>query len=297
MPLEQNLLEAYLETQTISRGLSVHTIAAYEKDLKTFEDYTSSAFETTPKDIEKYMQAQAVHAIRTQARRLSAVRGFYKYLLEQGHIKKDPTAKQETPKIPQSLPKSLTEDEILKLLETAAMGDKEGLRLRLIFHLLYGCGLRVGEFINLRLGDIDAGVENTLRVVGKGSKVRFVPLGEVGASTLKLYLNTARAEFLVPKDTSDWLLPGKRKGKPLTRQRVFQLVQEAGRMAGIEIAPHHLRHTFATHLLENEADLRAVQQMLGHTSLTTTQIYTKVAGRRLRETMEKHHPLSDENKS
>ena len=115
MPLEQNLLEAYLETQTISRGLSVHTIAAYEKDLKTFEDYTSSAFETTPKDIEKYMQAQAVHAIRTQARRLSAVRGFYKYLLEQGHIKKDPTAKQETPKIPQSLPKSLTEDEILNI--------------------------------------------------------------------------------------------------------------------------------------------------------------------------------------
>jgi integrase/recombinase XerD len=291
MPLETTLVEAYLESLAVGRNLSKHTVAAYRDDLNAFSDFTSSALRTAPQEVAAYMQQVGkTYKARTQARRLSALRGFYRFLLERGDIREDPTAQQIAPKLPASLPKALDEQAAQRLLRAAAGTKPADLRLRVILHLLYGCGMRVSELANLTVSDITAGEGQALRVLGKGGKARLVPLGAVAAGTLALYMEQGRAFFL--KREADWLLPGGRPGRPITRQRIFQLVRQAGVSVGVSVAPHHLRHTFATHLLENDADLRAVQQMLGHASLTTTQIYTKVAGKRLRQVLESHHPLS-----
>jgi integrase/recombinase XerD len=291
MPLEKTLVDAYLESLAVGRNLSTHTVAAYKRDLEAFTGFTASALQTTPREVATYMRHVGKHyQARTQARQLSALRGFYRFLLERGDIQEDPTVEQAAPKLPVTLPKALDEKDVKRLLETAQGTKPADLRLRVILHLLYGCGMRVSELANLTIGDVTSGEGQALRVLGKGGKARLVPLGGVAAGTLALYLEQGRAFYL--KGESDWLLPGGRPGRPVTRQRIFQLVRQAGLGAGITVAPHHLRHTFATHLLENDADLRAVQQMLGHASLTTTQIYTKVASKQLRQVLESHHPLS-----
>ena len=293
MPLEQNYIDAYLESLAIARNLSANTVAAYRRDLEAFQPFTKGALSTTKDDVSNYLAGLAQDGLsaRTQARHLSSLRGFYKFLLERGELTEDPTQYQNAPKLPQSLPKALTDKEMRLLLDACSGAEATNIRLRLLLHLLYGCGLRVTEAISLRMGDVTAGEGVVLRVVGKGGKARLVPLGAVAAGTIEAYVTLARPQF-DKTGRSDYLFPGGRAGKPMTRQRVFQMVQELGEHVGVKVAPHHLRHTFATHLLENDADLRAVQQMLGHASLTTTQIYTKVAARRLRDILEKHHPLS-----
>ena len=197
MPLEQHLIESYLEMLVVSRNLSSHTIAAYRRDLEAFASFTKAALKTTDDEVNKYLEQQEYMGLsaRTQARRLSGLRGFYKYLLERGDIKKDPTARQEAPKLPKTLPKALTSKQAKSLLETCKGSKPKDLRLRVIIHMLYGCGLRVSELTQLKLGDIAAGEGIVLRVRGKGGKVRLVPLGVTVSATLEAYIALTRIHF------------------------------------------------------------------------------------------------------
>jgi integrase/recombinase XerD len=289
-------LELFREHLMVGRGLSANTVAAYMRDAADFTAFSKNRLAVEAKVVEAYLAklAKDGQAAKSQARHLSTLRTMYRFFLDRGVVADDPTAAVAAPKLPKSLPKALSGLEMRKLLSTAEGETPEQVRLRTIFHLLYASGLRVSELVNLTLADFDEGEGGLLRVTGKGGKTRLVPLGGVAAQTVLHYLEFARPHL--PGSGSDWLFGsprGKGGGKGhLTRQRVFQLIQKAGKMVGVKVAPHHLRHTFATHLLEHDADLRAVQLMLGHASLNTTQIYTRIAGKRLQETLERHHPLS-----
>lgn len=290
------LVEVYLEHLLIGRGLSENSIASYRNDLNAFVTFTRNAIDVSDTKVEAFSAAMAkTDSAKTQARRLSALRGFYKFLLERGEIKRDPMAKMVNPKTPKSLPKALSGAEVKALLSTAEGSTPQQVRLRAVLHLLYASGLRISELVNLTLADVDAGEETgVLRVVGKGDKTRAVPLGKVAEATLRDYRTLARPHL--PGNTTDWLFPSPYKtkghGRPMTRQNLWKMISDAGAMVGVKVAPHHLRHTFATHLVEHDADLRAVQLMLGHASLNTTQVYTKVAAGRLRTALETNHPLA-----
>lgn len=290
------LVEAYLEHLLIGRGLSSNSIASYRRDLALFVNFTRKALDVPPAKVVAFAAAMAKEdSATTQARRLSALRGFYKFLLERGEVAHDPTAGLAGPKLPKSLPKALSGAEVKALLEVAEGAKPQQVRLRAVLHLLYASGLRVSELAGLTLADVDSGRENgVLQVRGKGDKTRVVPLGKVAEATLEAYLGVARPHL--PGASTDWLFPSpynaKGKGRAMTRQTLWKLISEAGAVAGVKVAPHHLRHTFATHLVEHDADLRAVQLMLGHASLNTTQVYTKVAAGRMRSALETNHPLS-----
>lgn len=285
-----NTLESFIEYLAVARNVSPHTVRNYSHAVAAFlEDYTQP-LKVTPKHIETYLQSLAKEHLsaRTQAMRLSALKHFYKYLLQQGAITHNPTDGVAAPKLPQTLPKSLTEAEIQKLISACSGEKPANLRTKSILYLLYGCGVRVSELLTLRLSDIHQTEQNlpVLQVTGKGQKTRLVPIGKQTLAMLQVYLERGRSTHM----SNDFLFPNKNTGS-LTRQRIFQILQKLGEQAGVKVAPHHLRHTFATHLLENAADLRAIQAMLGHASLTTTQIYTKVSSSKLKETMEQSHPL------
>lgn len=292
MSAEPREIALFGEHLAVARGLSPNTVAAYMRDARDFAKFTKNRLAVEGAAVEGYLShlAKAGQAARSQARHLSSLRTLYRFLMERGMVSDDPTAAVAAPKLPKSLPKALSGSEMKKLLMTAEGESPEQVRLRAIFHLLYASGLRVSELVGLRLSDFEEGEAGLLRVTGKGDKTRVVPLGGVAAGTVLAYLEAARPHL--PGSGGPWLLASPKGKGHLTRQRVFQLIQAAGRSVGVKVAPHHLRHTFATHLLEHDADLRAVQLMLGHASLNTTQIYTRVAGKRLQETLERHHPLS-----
>lgn len=292
MALEINLVEQFLEYLAVQRGSSANTVMAYRRDLEDFAAFSPPVAQVTEHVLKGYLADLSKRELsaRTQARRLSGLRSFFRYLVNQGEVKEDPTKHVKLPKLPQALPKALSVEAMQKLLSVAQGSKPQQLRLRLILELLYATGLRISELTHLKVSDIIAGEDEVLRITGKGDKTRLVPLGENTGITLALYLEHARPTF---NKQGDWVFPSARAGKPLTRQRMFQLIKQAGEQVGVSVAPHHLRHTFATHLLDNNADLRAVQLMLGHASLQTTQIYTKVAGSRLQEVLETHHPLSN----
>lgn len=286
-------LEAFVEHLLAARGMSLNTVAAYRRDVSDFLAHTGNKVVVSSGEVETFMAAltRAGHQPRSVARRLSGVRAFYRYLMDVGTVEEDPTSGAASPKLPHSLPKALTGAEIKRLLETAEGATPEQLRLKAMLHLLYAAGVRVSELVGLTTAVMDdAAADGLLRITGKGGKTRVVPLGPVAAASVEAYVRLARP--YLAGHASRWLFASPRKGKALTRQRVFQLIRQAGAMVGVKVAPHHLRHTFATHLLEHDADLRAVQLMLGHASLNTTQVYTKVAGDRLRDTLETYHPLS-----
>jgi len=285
--------QAFVEYLTVMKGASPNTVAAYGRDVKAFVKAVGRPLgEVSVADVELWIEglSRIDNSARSVARKLSAVRSFYRFLLERGWVPGDPTEGVAMPKLPQTLPKALSVADVKKLLLAPLGSTPAEVRLRLVLHLLYATGLRVSELCNLSLDAVSDGEGVVLRVTGKGGKTRMVPLGAVAAGTLREYLAVARPRLKGAQ--GPWLLASPDGRKPLSRVRVFQLIKDAGARVGVEVAPHHLRHTFATHLLENDADLRAVQVMLGHASLNTTQIYTKIAGERLRETLEKHHPLS-----
>lgn len=285
-------VQAFVEYLAVGRGASANTVAAYRRDVSEFAAIVGNkpVEKVTQADVEAWLGAlvKKNNGARSSARKLSAVRGFFAFLRERGWVQGDPTELVPLPKIPQTLPKALSVEEVKKLLG-APLGDSPSeVRLRLILQLLYATGLRVSELCGLSLDAVAEGEGVLLRVVGKGSKTRMVPLGEVASATMQHYLQEARPRLRGAHGPWVFAGPG---GRALTRVRVFQLLKEAGARVGVVVAPHHLRHTFATHLLQNDADLRAVQLMLGHASLNTTQIYTKVAQKRLKDTLDKHHPL------
>ena len=242
-------------------------------------------------DLLAYLAAQSTggNKPRSSARQLSCFRQFYQYCLRQGLLKQDPCSRIEAPKLGRPLPKSLTESEVTRLLEAPSVGDAEGFRDRVMLEVLYATGLRVSELVGLQLAQINLN-QGVIRIVGKGNKERLVPLGEEAIDWLQKFLRGGR-QALLGEQRSGALFPT-RRGDGMTRQAFWYRIKKHAQAAGIvkTLSPHTLRHAFATHLLDHGADLRVVQMLLGHSDLSTTQIYTHVARERLRDLHAKHHP-------
>jgi len=296
-PLSRHV-EAFFEMLAAERGAARLTLGAYRHDLA----HSAAFLGATPLDaattgeLRRYLAALAAAELapRTVARRLSALRQFYRFLVVDGRRSDDPTAGLDPPRLGRPLPKLVSEREAAALLAAArTRPGPEGLRLVALLELLYGTGLRVSELVALPL----AAARNDPRflvVRGKGDKERLVPLGEPARDALATYLGARRA-FLAEGQTSRWLFPSRSAAGHLTRRRCGQLLKELAVIAGIDparLSPHVLRHAFASHLLDGGADLRAVQEMLGHADIATTQIYTHVQSERLQRLVAEHHPLA-----
>jgi len=286
-------LETWLDHLAAERGLSANSVAAYRRDLETLSrQLAGRALVSTGQDdlllVLRKMRT-AGRSPRSVARWLVAVRGFFGWLAEQGMIEDNPAARLEAPKVWKSLPKVLDGADVERLLDAPDRLDPRGARDAAMLEVLYATGLRASELVGLRLRDLrlDAGY---LSCVGKGSKERVVPLGAEASAALSAYLGSAREALLAGK-RSDAVFVG-RAGAPLTRQGFWKLLKAHGRRAGIRasLSPHVVRHSFATHLLENGADLRAVQMLLGHADISTTQIYTHVNRERLKRLYRDFHP-------
>jgi integrase/recombinase XerD len=279
----------------LEKGLSKHTLAAYRSDLTLFsawlEKSSQSITTVSTADIQSYLAyllASGASA-RSAARFLSCVRGFYHFLLREKLIERDPTLDIQSPKLGRPLPKFLTESEVEQLLNTPDISTAIGLRDKAMLEMLYACGLRISELIGLTIGSINLR-QGVIRIVGKGNKERLVPVGQEALYWLERYLQEARPELL-DNQPAEILFPSNR-AQPMTRQTFWHRIKQYARAADIHtpLSPHTLRHAFATHLLNHGADLRVVQLLLGHSDLSTTQIYTHIARARMQELHAKHHP-------
>lgn len=291
----ERLIEEFLDALWLEKGLSPHTRSAYRTDLLAFARWLEGrglTLETVGRDVvldHLGWRLSEGYQARSTARFLSGLRSFYKYGVREGRIAEDPTLLVSMPQLGAPLPKSLSEADVEALLAAPDTEDSLGLRDRTMLEVLYATGLRVTELISLTLDEINLR-EGSLRVFGKGSKERLIPLGEEAIAWLESYLKTARP-LLLGGQPGDILFPSQR-GTPMTRQTFWHRIKLHAQVAGIRtsLSPHTLRHAFATHLLNHGADLRTVQMLLGHTSLSTTQIYTHVARVRLQQLHAQHHP-------
>jgi len=290
----EDVLRLFLDYLSVEKGLSANTILSYSRDLHAFFLFLAKRKTDWARADERtltlfiHRQSQAGLKARSLARRISALRSFYKFLLLDGLVSSDPTADLTSPKTWLSLPKFLTVDEVARLVIQPDERDVHGLRDRAILEVLYATGLRVSELIQLRPADINLD-DGYVICRGKGGKERVVPLGKAAAALTRRYLTEARPR-LQKKPAEVLFLT--RLGEAFTRQGVWKMLRDHARKAGLQarISPHVLRHSFATHLLERGADLRSIQLMLGHSQITTTQIYTHVSRERLRQVYEKFHP-------
>ena len=299
VPLSRQV-EAFLEMLAAERGAARLTLAAYRNDLADLARFVAargaSLEQADAALLHGYLGAMSNRhlAPRTLARRLSAMRQFFRFLLGDGARADDPTAGLDPPRLGRPLPKTLGESEVERLIASAATWPgEEGVRLRALLELLYGAGLRVSELVGLPLASAQRD-PRFLLVRGKGGKERIVPLSPPARQALALYLD-CRKRFLPNARPSRWLFPSRGAEGHLTRQRCGQLLKELALAAGLDpakLSPHVLRHAFASHLLDHGADLRSVQQMLGHADIATTQIYTHVQSERLRRLVETAHPLA-----
>ncbi len=289
------LVSRFLDAVWMERGLSTNTLAAYRADLtalaRWLAERNTQMVATTRADLQDFI-AYRVHAgarPRSTARQLSSFRRFFRYLVRESLIKEDPTAQIAMPKIGRSLPKSLTEEEVESLLSAPTVNDPLGNRDRTMLELLYATGLRVSELVNLRTAQVNLN-QGVIRILGKGNRERLIPLGEEAVRWITDFARGPRAEILLERQT-DYLFPT-RRGDRMTRQAFWHIIKRYARKAGVakELSPHTLRHAFATHLLNHGADLRVVQMLLGHSDLSTTQIYTHVARERMKELHSQHHP-------
>ena len=293
----EDLLDRFCDALWLEDGLARNTIESYRRDLTQFSAWLGSVAgrsldEARHADLQAYLAhlfgARRAKA-RSASRALSALRRFYRYAVRENESAADPTLKLESPKLPRSLPKALTEADVETLLAIPACAKVLGLRDKAMLETLYAAGLRVSELVSLKLTQLslDMGV---VRVLGKGSKERLVPLGEEAMGWLQRYLDAARPALL-GKRGSDALFVTAR-GAPMTRQSFWHLIKRYAGRAGITqaVSPHTLRHAFATHLINHGADLRVVQLLLGHSAISTTQIYTHVARERLKQLHARHHP-------
>jgi integrase/recombinase XerD len=280
----------------IERSLSPNSVAAYLNDVRRLEGYISghmegkSPAEISYRDLTDFLAviAGTEDAVTTQARLISGIRSFFLYMLTEGIITEDPSALLEAPRSGLHLPEVLSVEEIDRMIASIDLSTELGHRNRAIIEAMYGCGLRVSELVNMRLTDIHR-KEGFVSVTGKGNKQRLVPIGSVTLKEIDNYL-AYRSAMPVIADKNILFL--NRRGRILTRVMVFNIVKDAAAAAGIvrNISPHTLRHSFATHLVEGGADLRAVQEMLGHESITTTEIYTHIDRSYLRDTVLMYHP-------
>lgn len=289
------LLDQFLDGVWLESGLSANTLAAYRTDLLAFQGWLEkkglALEQVTRADLLAYLAANVRAGLspRSSARHLSTLRRFYRYLLIQGCTQADPTADVRSPVIGRPLPKNISEQGVEKLLSTPPRDTALGSRDRAMLETMYASGLRVSELVGLTLNELDL-TTGLVRVVGKGGRERIVPLGEEASESLREYLGQARSDLLKAQLTDAVFVT--RRGGPMTRQAFWQLIKRYAQQAGIgaEFSPHSLRHAFATHLLNHGADLRSVQMLLGHTDLSTTQIYTHVARARLQSLHGTHHP-------
>jgi len=293
--LDAPVIDRFLDALWLQKGLSDNTRDAYRSDLALFNGWLAErdlkledAGRAIILDHLAWRQAGGYKA-RSTARFLSGLRSFYRFLLSEGLIDVDPTLQVDLPRLGRPLPKALSEADVEALLAAPDIGDPLGLRDRAMLEVLYACGLRVTELISLSLDQINLR-QGVLRTLGKGNKERLVPLGEEALHWLERYLRQARCLLLGDKP-SDVVFPSQR-GTQMTRQTFWHRIKLHASVAGIgaAISPHTLRHAFATHLLNHGADLRTVQMLLGHSDLSTTQIYTHVARARLQELHARHHP-------
>jgi len=290
-----SVIDAYLDALWLEQGASDHTLAAYRRDLTAWQQQLERDDETlltaSPERFGAWMEQRREqgYQLRSNARVLSSLRSFYRWARLYGHIDSDPLANVTLPKVRPSLPNTLEEDEVERLLLAPDVGTPLGVRDRTMLELLYACGLRVSELVGLT-GDAVNLRQGVVRVRGKGDKDRLVPMGEEAAEWLAQYLKTARPA-LMQDPTRPALFPG-RGDNSMTRQTFWHRIKAHAITAGISrpLSPHTLRHAFATHLLNHGANLRVVQLLLGHSDLSTTQIYTHVAQARLEQLHAEHHP-------
>lgn len=291
-------LKDFIHFLIVEKGLAKNTIVSYERDLKSYIHYLNSV-----ENIQHLNDVQRVHIVhflgllkeqgkssKTLARHIASLRAFHQFLLRDKVTDHDPSVHIETPKMERSLPKVLNIQEVETLLDSPKQNDHFGIRDKAMLEILYATGIRVSELIGLDLGDVHLTM-GFVRCIGKGNKERIIPIGKTAANALKHYLEQGRPFFVNKKQREEALFLN-HHGMRLTRQGFWKILKRLAAQAGIqkELTPHTLRHSFATHLLENGADLRAVQEMLGHADISTTQIYTHVTKTRLKDVYSKFHP-------
>ena len=290
------LVDRYSDALWLERGLSSNTLAAYRQDVNQFalwltETKRRQLLEAGPDDLQHFLgeRLKSGNSARSSARFLSSIRSFFRWAKRENLLADDPTLRIDSPKIGRPLPKSLSEDDVERLLQAPDLEEIIEFRDRTMLELLYACGLRVSELISLELSQLGIN-QGVIRVLGKGSKERLIPMGEEAQTWLGEYLRGARNEILRGR-VSDVVFPSNR-GTAMTRQTFWYRIKIYAQRAGIEahLSPHTIRHAFATHLVNHGADLRVVQMLLGHSDLSTTQIYTHVARQRMQALHARHHP-------
>lgn len=291
-------LKDFMHFLIVEKGLAKNTIVSYERDLKSYIHYLKNV-EAVPglNDVQRvhivhflgHLKEQGKSA-KTQARHVASIRSFHQFLLRDKAVDHDPSVHIESPQMERSLPKVLSLEEVETLLASPKLKNHFGFRDRAMLELLYATGIRVSELIGLNMGDVHLTM-GFVRCIGKGNKERIIPLGRTASAAIQEYLDRGRPEFVSKKHREDALFLNLH-GKRLTRQGFWKILKKLASEAGIqkELTPHTLRHSFATHLLENGADLRAVQEMLGHADISTTQIYTHVTKTRLKDVYRQFHP-------
>lgn len=292
--LDQQQLDTFIDHLWLEDGLSKNTLASYRADLTQFATWLAKQetplIEANQAHIQQYLAVKFPQSKpRSIGRLVASVRRFYRYCLRENLIAEDPTLQIESPKLPRSLPKSLSEQEVESLLNAPDINQPIGLRDRAMLELLYASGLRVSELVTIKVNEVST-QDGVVRVTGKGNKTRLVPMGEEAADWIIRYLKYGRPDML-QKKLSDALFVTTRAAA-MTRQAFWYLIKRYALLAGIDkpMSPHVIRHAFATHLLNHGADLRVVQMLLGHSDISTTQIYTHVARERLKKLHSDHHP-------
>jgi integrase/recombinase XerD len=300
-----DLLAEYETWLRVERGLAANSLAAYRRDLRRYEGYLRRIGELDPTTVNEATVAAYVDELRnaldddgrpryapaTIARAVAAVRSFHRFCAEEGLLGSDPSEDIGSPRVPQGIPKALSEAEVTALLNAVTGEEPRALRDRAMLETLYGAGLRISELVGLDIGDLDL-YDGLVRVMGKGAKERVTPIGRTARAAIGDYLTRGRPELARPRGRAESAVFLNARGGRLTRQGAWLVVRAAGDRAGLSdrLFPHVLRHSCATHMLDHGADIRVVQELLGHASLSTTQVYTKVSPERLRAVYDAAHP-------
>lgn len=292
----KELIDTFLNYLSVERGLANNTISSYREDLKFYMDFLekkeiNALSNTTKNDIINFMFGQKDQGLSPNSisRRLTAIRVFYRFLVRERILKLDPTSQLDSPKLWKKIPETLSLNEVEALLNQPNLKDKQGLRDKAILEALYATGMRISEAANLKIDNVNMDI-GFVRCIGKGNKERIIPLGKKAIESIKKYLKNSRPKF-ASKIENQFLFLG-RFGKRISRQSLWKIIKKYAKSAKIKkpVKPHLLRHSFATHLLERGADLRSVQEMLGHSNISTTQVYTHINKDRLKTIHKRFHP-------
>ena len=292
-------IKDYKSYLKIERGLSLNSIVSYENDILSLKNYIldnkikESPIECTPDTVNSFIyNSSKKNSPRSQARKISGLKSFFKFLVFEGYLKSSPMSNIESPKLGRKLPDILNVEEISQMISSINIKEKFGQRNKTIIEILYGTGIRVSELIELKISNIFF-KENLIRVLGKGDKERFVPIGLKAKKSIIDYINNDRKYQKIEESSNDILILSK-YGKKITRHMIFTLIKNISKKSGItkKISPHTFRHSFASHLLKNGADLRTIQLILGHENITTTEIYTHLDSKHLLNVMKRYHPRS-----